>query len=80
MSVGCGCDPARDPVCRQNPCAQAADVVLFVQGGRVVEAGGFQELMAKPGGVFAAMMKEVQVGHNHKLYWLSWLSFLLGLN
>ncbi|KAG1680183.1 hypothetical protein FOA52_000296 [Chlamydomonas sp. UWO 241] len=39
---------------------QAADLVLFMAGGRVAEAGSFPQMIAA-GGAFAAMMKEVQM-------------------
>lgn len=39
----------------------AADKVLYISGGRVVESGSYVELLAA-GGPFAAMMREAQVG------------------
>lgn len=38
-----------------------ADTVLYMKDGRVAEAGTYHELMAIPGGVFAALMAESKV-------------------
>lgn len=43
-----------------------ADLVVVMRGGSAVEVGSYAELMAA-GGVFAALMKEAQVGQQGRL-------------
>lgn len=42
-----------------------ADVVVVMRGGTAVEVGTYPELISA-GGVFAALMKEAQVGGKHQ--------------
>lgn len=57
----------------------AADKVLYISGGRVVESGSYADLLAA-GGPFAAMMREAQVCCVITLPGQSYIAMLVGMS
>ncbi len=54
-------DRTRVLVTNQLQFVEDADIVLYMKDGRVAEKGSYQELMAVPNGMFAALMADAAV-------------------